>query len=91
MHTLKNSLFGCAFLLVTACAASPNQKTPEHRIIGMPNPASASCIKQGGTLEIVNGPTGQSGMCHLPSGQTCEEWALFRDHHCQSTSQTTKP
>ncbi|WP_163311789.1 DUF333 domain-containing protein, partial [Enterobacter cloacae] len=22
------------------------------------------------------------GMCHLPDGRICEEWALFRDNRC---------
>ena len=90
MRALKNSALGCTLLLVAACASSSPTK-PAHAGIGMPNPASVSCIKQGGTLEIVTGPAGQSGMCHLPSGQTCEEWALYRDHRCQSTVQPTKP
>ncbi len=42
------------------------------------NPASVNCEKVGGRLEIVDTPQGQSGICHLPSGKACEEWALFR-------------
>lgn len=46
--------------------------------VGMPNPASAYCIAQGGTLEIVNEAAGQVGYCTLPGGERIEEWALFR-------------
>lgn len=42
------------------------------------NPASVNCIEKGGTLEILDVPDGQYGMCTLPNGTVCEEWALFR-------------
>jgi putative hemolysin len=37
----------------------------------MPNPASVNCENIGGSLEIVDSPNGQYGMC------TVEEWKLF--------------
>ncbi len=43
------------------------------------NPASVNCIDNNGTLEIVDTPQGQVGMCTLPSGKVCEEWAYFRE------------
>lgn len=46
----------------------------------MPNPASENCIKKGGKLALVDG----TGYCTLPSGQRCEEWALFRGE-CPAT------
>lgn len=46
--------------------------------IGMANPASVNCIDQGGLLEIIDEGSGQVGMCTLPSGNVCEEWALYR-------------
>ncbi|WP_245652456.1 DUF333 domain-containing protein [Novosphingobium capsulatum] len=49
-----------------------------HRPAVMPNPASAYCEQNGGRLEMVNGPGGQAGYCHLPNGAVVEEWALFR-------------
>jgi putative hemolysin len=45
---------------------------------GIANPASEYCVEQGGTLQIredVNG--GQYGVCILPSGTECEEWAFY--------------
>lgn len=42
----------------------------------MANPASTNCIDKGGTLTIT---PDQIGMCELPTGKICEEWALFRD------------
>jgi putative hemolysin len=52
--------------------------TTERTMMGttqMANPASTNCVDQGGTLTIT---PDQVGMCKLPSGKTCEEWALFR-------------
>ena len=36
------------------------------------NPASVYCIRQGGQNDI------NTGMCTLPDGTKCDEWALFR-------------
>ncbi|MDR0788529.1 MAG: DUF333 domain-containing protein [Gemmatimonadota bacterium] len=46
--------------------------------VGIPNPASAYCIEQGGTLEIREVAAGQAGFCHLPDGRVIDEWELFR-------------
>ena len=46
--------------------------------IGMANPASVNCVQNGGLLQIVEEANGQVGMCTLPSGRVCEEWAFFR-------------
>lgn len=48
----------------------------------MSNPAAAHCIDIGGELEIGDGAEGQFGLCRLPDGRVCEEWALFRDGTC---------
>ncbi len=42
------------------------------------NPASTNCIDNNGTLNIIDTNEGQVGMCTLPSGKVCEEWAYFR-------------
>lgn len=44
-----------------------------------PNPASAFCTQQGGTLSInTRGDGGQYGLCTFDGGYACEEWALYR-------------
>ncbi|MGM5488200.1 MAG: putative hemolysin [Nanobdellota archaeon] len=43
----------------------------------MPNPASEYCIEQGGTLDIRDTSEGQVGICVLPDGTECEEWAYM--------------
>ncbi len=48
------------------------------------NPASVFCIEQGGTLEIVDGETGQVGYCTLPDGTRVEEWEYFRSFNSSS-------
>lgn len=67
-------ILGVMTLGVSACAKAP-EVAP---VIGMPNPASAHCVKLGGRLEIRRGADGESGYCHLPDGRVVEEWALFR-------------
>jgi putative hemolysin/phosphoserine phosphatase len=43
------------------------------------NPASENCIKQGGTLSIVErGDGGQYGICLFEDNLQCEEWAMMR-------------
>ena len=44
------------------------------------NPASEFCIKQGGTLTIVDEPDGQVGFCTLANGTRVEEWNYFRSN-----------
>ncbi|MES2833481.1 MAG: DUF333 domain-containing protein [Pseudomonadota bacterium] len=66
-------------ILLTGCAPTP---APEAPAVGMANPASVSCIDNGGRSEIRNTPAGQAGVCVFEDGRRCEEWALFRDHRC---------
>lgn len=67
-------------LMVSALTACSAVKTADMNAtkVGMVNPASQYCIDQGGKLEIRNETNGQVGYCHLPSGETVEEWVLFR-------------
>lgn len=45
----------------------------------LPNPASAFCVKQGGSLTIqTRGDGGQYGLCNFEDGYACEEWAMMR-------------
>ena len=66
----------CA-LALASCACSPSDK-PHVSVAEMANPASVHCINAGGKLTIQRTPQGEFGMCKLPSGKVCEEWALFR-------------
>ena len=56
----------------------------------MPNPASKNCVDKGGKLEIVTEKNGgQVGMCHLPNGVVCEEFALLRNE-CRATPERAR-
>ena len=68
-----------AVLSLTACAQN---KSVSSKPIGMTNPASEYCVKQGGKSEIKRqADGGEYGVCHLPDGTAIEEWALFRRDH----------
>ena len=63
---------------LVACSASEKQESP----IGMANPASEFCLKQGGKSEIRKDKDGREyGVCHLPDGTVVEEWEYFRQHY----------
>jgi hypothetical protein len=47
-------------------------------LLAMANPASAACTQAGGTLEMLRTDRGEQGMCTLPSGVVCDEWAFFK-------------
>ena len=49
---------------------SSEKETPK---LGMANPASEYCVKQGGKIEIRTESKGQVGYCHLKNGQVVEE------------------
>lgn len=70
---MKTALTVVATLTLTACVGAE-----EAPAVGMANPASVYCMKQGGTLEIRDEAGGQVGYCHLPDGTIVEEWAYFR-------------
>lgn len=83
MHPLHLHFIGIILLTYTSTAPlyAENVRTtpPTH----LANPASVYCHKQGGILEIKSDRDGnQYGLCHLPDGSVCEEWAFFRDNTC---------
>jgi hypothetical protein len=47
-------------------------------LLAMSNPAAAACTRAGGTPSFVQTDKGEQGLCTLPSGVVCEEWAFFR-------------
>ncbi len=71
-----------AALLLAACAGNGQpEKHPDSPMIGMSNPASEFCVKQGGKLETKkDAEGGEYALCHLPDGTVVEEWEYFRQH-----------
>jgi putative hemolysin len=60
-----------------AAAATATPVAPP--VIGMPNPASVFCEKNGGKLDIrKDAKGGEFGVCIFPDKSECEEWAFFR-------------
>ena len=78
---MRMSLVLVVASLTAACAQTPPPK-PAPKPVGMANPASVHCGRQGGRTEIRRGEAGEYGVCVLPDGRQCEEWALFRDGRC---------
>jgi uncharacterized protein len=75
----------CTVLALAACAtketpqpAAPGAAAAAPQGVQIANPASVNCEKKGGKLEIVDEEAGQKGICTLPDGTKCEEWAYFR-------------
>ncbi len=56
-----------------------NNSNGSNDSIGIANPASVYCQKEGGNLEIRKDENGgEYGVCIFESGRECEEWAFFR-------------
>ncbi len=75
------------WIAVLAGCGSDSKPTVTTTATGIANPASEFCVKQGGTVEIVDAASGQVGYCNLPDGTRVEEWAYFRSQ----TGTTTVP
>jgi uncharacterized protein len=76
----------CMVLLLIGCTRSAVPMPPlaeptsvPQAEVELPNPASAYCEAQGGTLDIrADDEGGQIGICVFADGSECEEWAFFR-------------
>jgi putative hemolysin len=60
-------------------------------LIAMANPAAVACKEAGGTISKIYTDKGEQGMCTLPSGTVCEEWAFFKGACGQDKSLQTQP
>lgn len=75
--TKKKIMIAVAALLALALLAAACGDDDENES-GLPNPASAYCEEQGGTLDIRDEAGGQVGYCVFDDGSECEEWAFMR-------------
>ncbi|WP_442582757.1 putative hemolysin [Mesorhizobium sp. ASY16-5R] len=74
------SLSALCVLLLAGAGCAPADGAART---GMANPASVHCGEIGGRSEIRTAADGsQYGVCNMPDGRVCEEWALFRDNKC---------
>lgn len=89
MITTPRLLLAAMVFLLAACSSTENTENqePEQQgtsahvapVIGMANPASVNCTRAGGQLTLASQLDGSTlGMCQLPNGKQCEEWALMR-------------
>lgn len=94
-------LASVVLVLMAACtpsgpAASPSEASPPVSTgtpsAFLPNPASVYCEEQGNVSEIRTAADGsQSGVCILPDGRECDEWAYFRGECGLTAPPTTAP
>ena len=75
MRILQTAIVFAMTLCTWGCHRS-DMTTAER--VALANPASVNCINAGGKLIMNRHAKGEYGMCQLPSGAVCEEWALFR-------------
>lgn len=76
---IKGLMMTVATAAALAACQSPADKAGEEPMVGMSNPASEFCIKQGGKLEMKKDAEGNEyALCHLPDGTVVEEWEYFR-------------
>ena len=59
-----------------------NEDFPEQKMIGMANPASVYCVKQGGESITKQNKAGREyGICKFKDGKEVEEWEFYRKNH----------
>jgi uncharacterized protein len=69
--------------LIAGCATPADHHDNASSSVGMANPASVACVKQGGNVDLRKDDAGNvTGICVLPDHRECEEWALYRDGKC---------
>ncbi|AKK79936.1 MULTISPECIES: putative hemolysin [Klebsiella] len=69
-------------LMLAGCAQSQQPDAPPPpNSIGMANPAAVYCDQKGGKQVPVQTPQGVRTDCKLPSGETLDEWELWRRDH----------
>lgn len=82
MNTNKTIVVVLIVVAVAMVAFGVYQKSSSNSVggdrAGLANPASVFCTANGGTLALLDEAAGQVGMCSFPTGEKCEEWALFR-------------
>ena len=65
--------------IIPVTKTETNTKEENSSSVGMANPASVYCTKQGYTLEIRKDDQGNEyGMCIFGDGKECDEWAFYR-------------
>lgn len=74
LATLVTALSACA----TPGASVAPAADPRSARVGLANPAAVACVQAGGRTQIERSAAGERGICLLPEGLRCDEWAWFR-------------
>jgi len=78
MKKIVSLMFGFLLLIVLLSACSKKEEKPAAGV-SIANPASVNCVNNGGKLKILENDKGQYGICTLPDGTECDEWAYYRE------------
>lgn len=71
-------------------AVKRNTKKDREPVVGMANPASVYCTKNGGKSIIVKGKGGEYGVCQLKDGTAVEEWEYYRENNKDENKEPEK-
>ena len=71
-------------------AVKRNTKKDREPAVGMANPASVYCTKNGGKSIIVKGKGGEYGVCQLKDGTAVEEWEYYRENNKDENKEPEK-
>lgn len=71
-------------------AVKKNTKKDREPAVGMANPASVYCTKNGGKSIIVKGKGGEYGVCQLKDGTAVEEWEYYRENNKDENKEPEK-
>ena len=80
MHQSRTLIGNILLLGILASVCSGGNTVPTTTpAAGLPNPASAYCEEQDGTVDIRSDEAGnQYGICVFTDGSECDEWAYYR-------------
>ena len=91
MYVKPRSVWLSKALVLALCGVSLNAFATQTWLIAMANPAAVACKEAGGQISKIYTDKGEQGMCTLPSGVVCEEWAFFKGVCGQDKSLQTQP
>ena len=78
-NIILGSIIGLIAVVVIISAVTNNT------FVGIANPASVNCVRQGYTLDLREGINGTTGYCIFDDGSACEEWAYLRGECSKGT------
>ena len=91
MYLKPRSVWLSMALVLALCGVSLHAFAEESWLIAMANPAAVACKEAGGQMSKIYTDKGEQGMCTLPSGVVCEEWAFFKGACGQDKPLQTQP